>query len=375
MGQQSNGIGLRYGVIDGWNSSWSINPCEKIEYRDLVQVSSDVEKLVTNLFKLNKGFIGKVGISKSGQTNKIIINVFGYVPSKFKFVDNKKDAGDNIYKSSNKDEKIIYPKQQILLKLYRLAEVLSMKYDYLGLEFAVKCALLEEYQLQPKFKQRRKKGKNKQSLKFKDRNFTPIHFRVNDSKKAHEFLLRRAPSLNSSNIDGYIDYSLIDGHQLESKESLVKQKWYKVKHKRNRRRNFRRNNLPGVLLKSRKKFGFLRRLNYYSTLMNLAYWVFKTKQPQFLAKFLAQEFGKTRFQRSLYNNVDKVCAFLFNEHNDVQGIRIQVSGRMNKSKRTRTFVVQYGAVTTQTVTHPLKYAFEEAYTVYGSMGVKIWISY
>ena len=75
MGQQSNGIGLRYGVIDGWNSSWSINPCEKIEYRDLVQVSSDVEKLVTNLFKLNKGFIGKVGISKSGQTNKIIINV------------------------------------------------------------------------------------------------------------------------------------------------------------------------------------------------------------------------------------------------------------------------------------------------------------
>ena len=51
MGQQSNGVGLRYGVIDGWNSSWSINPNDKIEYRDLVQVSSDVEKLVTNLSK------------------------------------------------------------------------------------------------------------------------------------------------------------------------------------------------------------------------------------------------------------------------------------------------------------------------------------
>jgi len=48
---------------------------------------------------------------------------------------------------------------------------------------------------------------------------------------------------------------------------------------------------------------------------------------------------------------------------------------MNKSKRTRTFLVQYGAITTQTIVHPLKYAFEEAYTVYGSMGVKIWISY
>ena len=33
----------------------------------------------------------------------------------------------------------------------------------------------------------------------------------------------------------------------------------------------------------------------------------------------------------------------------LQGIRIQVSGRMNKSKRTKTFVAQYGAITTQTV--------------------------
>ena len=51
MGQQSNGIRLRFGVSEGWDSSWSIKPKEKIEYRDLVQISSDVEKLVTCLFK------------------------------------------------------------------------------------------------------------------------------------------------------------------------------------------------------------------------------------------------------------------------------------------------------------------------------------
>ena len=133
--------------------------------------------------------------------------------------------------------------------------------------------------------------------------------------------------------------------------------------------------LPKVLQRSRKKFGFLRRLNYYSTLMNIAYFTFKSKEPKFLAKFLAQELGKTRFQKSIYGNVDRVCAFLFSEFNEIQGIRIQVSGRMNKSKRTKTYVAQYGAITTQTVVHPLKYAFEEAYTIYGSMGVKIWISY
>ena len=61
MGQQSNGVGLRYGVIDGWNSSWSINSKDDIEYRDLVQISSDVEKLVTNLFRLNQGLEGAPG--------------------------------------------------------------------------------------------------------------------------------------------------------------------------------------------------------------------------------------------------------------------------------------------------------------------------
>ena len=42
---------------------------------------------------------------------------------------------------------------------------------------------------------------------------------------------------------------------------------------------------------------------------------------------------------------------------------------MNKSKRTKTFVAQYGAITTQTVIHPLSMHLR-AYTIYGSMGVK-----
>ena len=356
MGQQSNGIGLRFGVIDGWNSSWSINSLDNIEYRDLVQVSTDVEKLVTNLFKLNHGFIGKVGISKNGKTNKVIINVFGYVPSKFKFIEDR----INKNKPSMDKEYIISPKKQLRLKLYRLAEILSMKYKYLGLKFAVKCILAEEYEIQPTFN-RRKKRQKKQSFTYINKNYKSIQFIGNDHKNIKLMLPLNNKRDNTGNDKPYI-YSQFTNTRNFKRLSQKGSKINKVK-------------LPKVLLRSRKKFGFLKRLNYYSTLMNLSYWVFKTKQPQFLAKFLAQEFGKTRFQRSLYNNVDKVCAFLFNENNDIQGIRIQVSGRMNKSKRTRTFLVQYGAISTQTVSHSLKYAFEEAYTVYGSMGVKIWISY
>jgi len=362
MGQQSNGIGLRYGVINGWDSSWSINSFDDIEYRDLVQVSSDVEKLVTNLFKLNQGYIGKVGISKNAQSNKIIINAFGYVPSKYKFVEDRtKNKGSP--KSTLKSAKMISPSKHIRLKLFRLAEILSLKYKYLGVTFAVKCALANEYEVQPAFKRYKKRqNKNKQSFLFIHKGYQSIKFMGHDKESVRIMVPAIMGDKSIKHRDPVLYSQLV-------KALLFRKQSRKVPLKRKHVK------LPRVLFRSRKKFGFLKRLIYYPTLINLAYWVFKTKQPQFLAKFLAQEFGKTRFQRSLYNNVDKVCSFLFRENSDIQGIRIQVSGRMNKSKRTRKFIVQYGAITTQTVTHPLKYAFEEAYTVYGSMGVKIWISY
>ena len=50
-----------------------INSKDEIEYRDLVQISSDVEKLVTNLFRLNQGYIGKVGISKAHDRIKLLL--------------------------------------------------------------------------------------------------------------------------------------------------------------------------------------------------------------------------------------------------------------------------------------------------------------
>ena len=154
MGQQSNGVGLRYGVIDGWNSSWSIDSKEKVEYRDLVQVSSDVEKLVSNLFRLNQGYIGKVGISRNVKSDKIIINVFGYAPANYKFVENRFDVQKN--KSSSK---MVSTQKQLIRKLYRLAEILSVKYDYLGFKFAVKACIVTEHSLGRAFNRSRKDRK------------------------------------------------------------------------------------------------------------------------------------------------------------------------------------------------------------------------
>ena len=59
---------------------------------------------------------------------------------------------------------------------------------------------------------------------------------------------------------------------------------------------------------------------------------------------------------------------------DIQGVRIQVKGRLQKSKRTQRHVFQFGRIRNQTITYPLKYGTEQAFTKYGSMGVKIWFA-
>ena len=100
-------------------------------------------------------------------------------------------------------------------------------------------------------------------------------------------------------------------------------------------------------------------MNYYTTLMNIAFWALKTKQPSFLAKFLAQEFSKTRYQRSLYNNVDRICAFLYNEFEDIQGLRIQVSGRINKVNVLKLMFVNMVLLVLKQWRFPLKYALKK----------------
>jgi ribosomal protein S3 len=119
-----------------------------------------------------------------------------------------------------------------------------------------------------------------------------------------------------------------------------------------------------------KEFGFMSRNKYFETLLNLAFLVLK-----FLASFLARELGKTRRQRAVVNHTDAICAFFFSKMPGVQGIRIQINGRMNKASRSRKYVTQYGRIPSQTIIRPVQVGFDEAQTIFGSMGVKVWLSY
>jgi ribosomal protein S3 len=280
MGQKVHPTGLRLGIGQGWDSSWSPTLRQNSQqYRDVLHIDIEIRNLIIQLFSANNCYVGNIAISKNAKLNIIDINLFGYIPS-FK-------------RSLKLKSKNISAKEDLEYKLSKLIDVLNKKYP-LNV-FVLRSILAEEFPL----------GNQSRFSKFN----------------------KKSPKL------------------------------------------------PLVLKKASNKLVTLSRSPYFSTLLNLVYLVFKIKQPQLLATFIARELSKTRNQRWVFGNVNRVCSFFFTELSDLDGIRIQICGRMNKSKRTQRFVTQYGRIPNQTISYAVQYGTDDAYTTYGSMGVKVWIAY
>jgi small subunit ribosomal protein S3 len=58
---------------------------------------------------------------------------------------------------------------------------------------------------------------------------------------------------------------------------------------------------------------------------------------------------------------------------NASGIKIQVSGRLNGAEMARTEWVREGRVPLQTLRADIDYATKEANTIYGVLGVKVWL--
>ena len=60
------------------------------------------------------------------------------------------------------------------------------------------------------------------------------------------------------------------------------------------------------------------------------------------------------------------------QDDQVNGIKIQVSGRLNGAEMARTEWIREGRVPLQTLRADIDYATNEANTIYGVLGVKVW---
>lgn len=87
-----------------------------------------------------------------------------------------------------------------------------------------------------------------------------------------------------------------------------------------------------------------------------------------MASFLTEQLERrTAFKRAVRLTIQKA------QKANVQGIKVQVSGRLNGAEIARSEWVREGRVPLQTLRAKIDYSYKTAQTIYGILGVKVWL--
>jgi small subunit ribosomal protein S3 len=87
-----------------------------------------------------------------------------------------------------------------------------------------------------------------------------------------------------------------------------------------------------------------------------------------IGEFIAQQLEKrVMFRKATRQAIQKA------QKNNIQGIKIQVSGRLNGAEIARREWLREGRVPLQTLRADIDYATTRAQTTYGVLGVKVWV--
>jgi small subunit ribosomal protein S3 len=87
-----------------------------------------------------------------------------------------------------------------------------------------------------------------------------------------------------------------------------------------------------------------------------------------LADLVAEQLEKRiAFRRAIRDALQRA------QRQNVNGIKIQVSGRLNGAEIARSEWIREGRVPLQTLRADIDYATKEANTIYGVLGIKVWL--
>nr|QCI07634.1 ribosomal protein S3 [Nitophyllum punctatum] len=92
------------------------------------------------------------------------------------------------------------------------------------------------------------------------------------------------------------------------------------------------------------------------------------KEAILLAEWISQQLEKrVAFRRAVRQGIQRA------QKSNINGIKIQIAGRLNGAEIARTEWVREGRVPLQTLRANIDYAYTRANTTYGILGVKVWL--
>lgn len=100
--------------------------------------------------------------------------------------------------------------------------------------------------------------------------------------------------------------------------------------------------------------------------------IFEIKRPELDARLVADSIcrqieGRISFRRATKMSVASTMRM------GAEGIKVQISGRLNGAEMARTEMYKDGRIPLHTFRADIDYALGEAHTTYGRIGVKVWI--
>lgn len=99
----------------------------------------------------------------------------------------------------------------------------------------------------------------------------------------------------------------------------------------------------------------------------------EVKKPDTDAKLVAMSIAKQIETRANPKRAMKRAAQLATKSGGVKGVKVEISGRLGGVEIARSEKFHSGRIPLHTLSADIDYAHEEAKTVYGMIGVKVWI--
>ena len=100
--------------------------------------------------------------------------------------------------------------------------------------------------------------------------------------------------------------------------------------------------------------------------------IFEIKRPELDAPLVAASIARQIENRISYRRAIKM-AIAATMRMNAEGIKIQISGRLNGAEMARNESYKEGRIPLSTFRADIDYATDEAHTTYGRMGIKVWI--
>ena len=100
--------------------------------------------------------------------------------------------------------------------------------------------------------------------------------------------------------------------------------------------------------------------------------IVEIKRPELEAQLVASSIARQIENRISYRRAIKM-AIAATMRMNAEGIKVQISGRLNGAEMARSESYKEGRIPLSTFRADIDYALVEAHTTYGRIGVKVWI--